>query len=83
MSSVRLEAGLKEKLRQVAALKGLTESEVHRLALIEFCEREIVRGRTSRYSDVIGIGEGDRQLSARARDVFGEVMDRKHGRHPD
>ena len=83
MNSVRLEAGLKERLRQVAALKGLTESEVHRLALVEFCEREMTPARTSRYRDVIGVGEGATDLSARSQEAFGEIVSAKHDRHPD
>ena len=81
MGSVRLDPKVEEKVRQVAAIKGLTLSEVHRLALVEYCEREMAPAKTSRYDDIIGIGEGPRDLAARSEEIFGEIMDEKHRRH--
>lgn len=81
MNSVRLEPDMEEKIRKIAALKGLTLSEVHRLALNQYCDREAVPVQTSRYDDIIGVGEGASDLSARAGQVFGEIMEEKHDRH--
>ncbi len=80
MGSVRLDPETEQKVRQVAALKGMTLSEVHRLALTEFCEREAKPKKTSRYDDIIGIGEGPHDLAARSEEIFGEIMDEKHRR---
>ena len=81
MGSVRLDPEVEDKVRRVAALKGLTLSEVHRLALAEYCEREMAPAKTSRYDDIIGVGEGPRDLAARSEEVFGEIMDEKRCRH--
>ena len=83
MSSVRLEDDLKEKLRHVAVRKGLSVSEVHRRALQEYLDREMAGAKKSRYSDVIGVGEGEPDLSTRSREVFGEILGARHDRHPD
>ncbi len=74
MASVRLGAELEEKVRRVAALEGLTISEVHRRALNEYLEREMPKKKTSRYDDIIGIAEGPHDLSARASEIFGEII---------
>ena len=75
MSSVRLEPEVEERVRQVARLLGLTQSEVHRRALEQFCEQALARQRgRSRYSDVIGVGTGPPDLSWRADEVFVEVL---------
>lgn len=81
MGSVRLDPEVENKVRQVAAIKGLTLSEVHRLALAEYCEREMPEHKTGRYDDIIGIGEGPHDLAARSEEIFGEIMDEKHRRH--
>ena len=78
MGSVRLDPEIQQKVRQVAAIKGMTLSEVHRLALTEFCERETAPHKKSRYDDIIGIGEGPCDLAARSEEIFGEIMDEKH-----
>lgn len=83
MGSVRLDPKIKDQVCQVAALKGLTFSEVYRLALSEYCERELSEKKTSRYDDIIGIGEGPRDLSKRSGEIFREIMDEKHRRHSD
>lgn len=83
MGSVRLDPKIEAKVRQVAAVKGLTLSEVHRLALTEYCEREMSEKKISRYDDIIGIGEGPPDLSARAGEIFGEIMDEKYRRNAD
>ena len=41
MGSVRLDPQIQEKLRQAAAAKGVTQSEIWRQALTEYCNREI------------------------------------------
>ena len=74
MSSVRLPDEIERKLRQVAALKGLSLSEVHRQALAEFCDRELGANRPSRYDDVIGVAEGPPDLAERASERFGELL---------
>ncbi len=83
MLSVRLSSETKVKLRQIAELKGLTLSEVHRQALVEYCEREMKEKKTSRYDDIIGIGEGPSDLARRSKEIFGEIMDEKYRRHAD
>lgn len=79
MGSVRLDPIIQEKVRRVAQMKGLSLSQVHRLALERFCEQEIGETRVSRYSDVIGVGEGEADLSSRAKAIFQEILDSKHG----
>lgn len=81
MASVRLERELAEKVRKVARMKGLTLSQVHRLALEAYCERVLTRG--SRYQDAIGVAAGERALSTRSAEIFREVLNEKHDRHPD
>lgn len=80
MGNVRLSPELKEKVRLMAAVKGLTFSQVYRLALAEYCERELAPLKASRYDDTIGIGDGPHDLSARSEEIFGEVMDEKQRR---
>ena len=82
MGSVRLDAKMEEKVRHVAALKGLTLSEVHRQALTEYCERE-TQEKVSRYDDpfydsIFGVGEGPADLSRRHKEIYGEIMDEKY-----
>lgn len=88
MSSVRLDPKVAEKVRQVAAVKGLTLSEVHRLALVEYCEREMpdpatVQGDDPFYEGVFGALEGPHDLAARSGETYREVMDEKYRRHSD
>ena len=88
MGSVRLDPKVEEKVRQVAAIKGLTLSEVHRLALVEYCEREMPEQKTSRYDDpfyddIFGAIEGPHDMSARSGETYREVMDEKYCRHSD
>ncbi len=83
MSSVRLDLRIKGKMRKVAAMKGLTLSQLHRLALEDYCERELAQTGPSRYSDVIGVGEGPSDLSERSSEVFCDLVNEKHDRHPD
>lgn len=83
MGSVRLDPKTAEKVRQVAAIKGLTLSEVHRLALAEYFERELVEPKTSRYddpfyADIFGAIEGPHDMSARSGETFREIMDEKY-----
>ena len=83
MGSVRLDPETQEKVRQVAAVKGLTLSEVHRRALTEYFEREMPEKKTSRYADIIGVGEGPPYLARRHKEYFAETMDEKYGRYTD
>ncbi len=82
MGSVRLDAKTEEKVRHVAAVKGLTLSEVHRQALTEYCEREM-QEKISRYDDpfydsIFGVGEGPADLSRRHKEIYGEIRDEKY-----
>jgi Arc/MetJ-type ribon-helix-helix transcriptional regulator len=83
MGSVRLDPQMTEKVRQVAAVKGLTLSEVHRQALTEYVEREMPEKKISRYDDIIGVGEGPPDLARRHKEYFAEIMDEKYRRHTD
>ena len=74
MGSVRLSRAIDEKARRVAALKGLTLSEVHRRALEQYCDRELAAARQSRYDDVIGVVEGRADLAERASEHFGDLL---------
>ena len=83
MGSVRLDPETQEKVRQVAAVKGLTLSEVHRQALTEYFEREMPEKKTSRYDDpfyddIFGVGEGPADLSRRHKEYYAEIMDEKY-----
>jgi hypothetical protein len=78
MSSVRLSREIDEKARRVAALKGLSLSEVHRQALEEYCDRELAAARRSRYDDVIGVAEGPDDLAERASERFGDLLAERH-----
>jgi hypothetical protein len=79
MSSVRLPDELEAKVRKVAARGGLTISEVHRRALVEYCERELADGPTSRFDDIIGVAEGPPDLATRASERFTELLDTQRG----
>ena len=88
MGSVRLDPQTEEKVRQVAAVKGLTLSEVHRQALMEYFEREMPEKKTSRYDDpfydaVFGSIEGPHDMAARSGETYKEIMDEKYARHAD
>ena len=74
MGSVRLSREMDEKARRVAALKGLSLSEVHRQALEQYCDRELAAARQSRYDDVIGVVEGPANLAERASEHFGDLL---------
>lgn len=78
MSSVRLSREIDEKARRVAALKGLSLSEVHRQALEEYCDRELALARQSRYDDVIGVAEGPPDLAERVSERFGDLLTERH-----
>lgn len=74
MSSVRLSAELESKIRELAARRGLSVSELHRRALAEYCERELAQGHTSRFDDVIGVAEGPPDLAERASERFADLL---------
>ena len=77
MGSVRLSREMDEKARRVAALKGVSVSEVHRQALEQYCDRELAAARRSRYDDVIGVAEGPADLAERASQHFGDLLDER------
>jgi hypothetical protein len=79
MTSVRLSSEIEHKVRRVAALTGLTLSEVHRRALEELCDRELAAARRSRYDDVIGVVEGPADLAERASEHFGDLVVERRG----
>jgi hypothetical protein len=88
MGSVRLDPQTQEKVRQVAAVKGITLSEVHRLALAEYCEREMSDTVTSHdddafYDEIFGAIEGPHDMAARSGETYREVLDEKYRRHTD
>ena len=85
MRSVRLPSELREKVTLVAAIKGLTFSEVYRRALTEYCEREIPAPKTSRYDasfyeSIFGAFDGPHDLAARSEEIFGQIMEEKQRR---
>jgi hypothetical protein len=79
MSSVRLPREIDEKARRVAAMKGLSLSEVHRRALEQYCDRELAAARQSRYDDVIGVVEGPPDLAERASEYFTDLLEERRG----
>lgn len=88
MGSVRLDPKIEEKVRQMAATKGITLSEVHRLALAEYFEREMPDQQTGRsddpfYESIFGAIEGPRDMAARSGETYKEIMDEKYRRHSD
>ncbi len=74
MASIRLDPELEAQLRQVAAKKGLSMSEVHRQALRTYVDSEAKN--SGRYSDIIGIAEGEADLSSRVSEMFVEILTR-------
>jgi hypothetical protein len=78
MNTVRLPEPLRDKIRQIARRKGLTVSEVHRLALEEYCLREAEPPKKSRYDDIIGVAEGPADLAQRHKEYFVEILRAKH-----
>jgi hypothetical protein len=74
MSSVRLPREIDEKARRVAAMKGLSLSEVHRRALEQYCDGELAAARQSRYDDVIGVVEGPADLAERASGHLADLL---------
>ena len=77
--SVRLSREIDEKARRVAALKGLSLSEVHRRALEQYCDRELAAARQSRYEDVIGVVDGPADLAERASGYFADLVAERRG----
>jgi len=77
MGSVRLSREIDAKARRVAALKGMSLSEVHREALDQYCDRELAAARPSRYDDVIGVAAGPADLAERASDYLGDLLDER------
>lgn len=74
MASVRLAPELEKKLRELATVKGVSVSELHRQALEAYVQRELKKG--GRYSDVIGVATGDEDLSSRVSNAFTELLTR-------
>ena len=79
MGSVRLSREIDEKARRVAALTGLSLSEVHRRALEQYCDQELAAARQSRYDDVIGVVEGPADLAERASAYFVDLVAERRG----
>jgi predicted transcriptional regulator len=79
MSSVRLSVELVERVRRVAARRGLKVSEVHRRALAEYCERELADAPQGRFDDVIGVVEGPPDLAERASERFTDLLVERRG----
>ena len=79
MGSVRITPRLEEKVRTVAAKKGITRSEVFRQALETYCDQELTPPQSSRFDDVIGVVDVPGDFSTRTREVFGEIMQEKFG----
>ena len=77
MSHVRLDPTLKEKIQRLAAVKGLTYSEVSRHALTEYCDRELV-DENSFYESIFGAIEGPQDMAVRSGEIYKEVMDEKY-----
>ena len=79
MSSVRLDSTTQDKLRQIAARRGISVSEVHREALAQYPQRELEAPKKSRYSDIIGIcASGETDLSVNHKKVYRELLDEKY-----
>jgi metal-responsive CopG/Arc/MetJ family transcriptional regulator len=74
MGSVRISPNLEDKVRRVAAKKGISRSEVFRKALETYCSSELEPVAHSRYDDVIGVVDVPGDFSARTREVFGEIL---------
>ena len=84
MSTVRLSEEIKVQVRRVADAKGWTVSKVHRQALEDYCGRELSLIRPSPWDDIIGMAEGvdlPPDASSRVSELFGRIVDEKHGRH--
>ena len=77
MGSVRTTPGLEEKIRQVAARKGITRSEVFRQALETYCDKELTPPEKSRFDDVIGVVDVPGDFSTRAHELFGKILEEK------
>lgn len=79
MTSIRLEKSFAEQIRQLAERKGITLSELHRQALMEYWQRESEPVEHSHFDDVIGIAasEGDGDLSENHRQAFVASLKRR------
>ena len=83
MGSIRLDPHLQEKVRQAAAARGVTQSEIHRQALADYFEREVPEEKPSRYDDpfydsIFGAIEGPHDMAARSGETYKEIMDEKY-----
>ena len=77
MGSVRITPGLEAKIRQLAAEKGITRSELFRQALETYCDRELTLPTTSRFDDVIGVVDVPGDFAAHTRELFGGILEEK------
>ena len=82
MGSVRLDPHIQEKVRQAAVARGVTQSEIHRQALIKYFEGEVSE-KPSRYddpfyNDIFGAIEGPHDMAARSGETYKEIMDEKY-----
>jgi len=81
MNTVRLKPELREKMQQIATIKGISVSEVHREALDAYCAAELAKTGSSRFDDVIGVIEGPIDLTEDVGRKYAEAMAEKHARH--
>lgn len=79
MGSVRVPVQLEERVRQVAARRGITRSEVFRRALESYCDQELISDGKSRYDDVTGIVDGPVDGSQRVSEYFLDGLKKKYG----
>ncbi len=77
MNTVRLEPELKDKIQRLAQIQGISQSELHRRALVLYCQHNTIT--ESRFEDIFGIAEGESDLSSRTGEVFADLMKKKHG----
>jgi len=61
-----------------ARRKGLTVSEIHRLALEEYCLREMEPRRTSPYDDMIGVVDVPGDFSPWHKGISGDSVGEQH-----
>ena len=80
MGSVRISEELDERVRKVAARKGMTRSDVFRNALETYCDRELTPPMSTRFDDIIGVVDVPIDLSTHTRELFGAAVDAKTGR---
>lgn len=79
MNTVRISPELKTKIQQVAQLYGISQSEVQRRALEAYCQQTLEHKQNSPFAKLIGVGEGEADLSTRVSEEFTGLLEDKHG----